>query len=156
NAMPALAREAVRGGLLRYSKWDGLLIILAILHGLLLLKFPTAALIALGLWWDSNTISHNFVHKPFFRAKRLNLLFSLYLSVLLGIPQSLWRARHLAHHADVPWRLKATMQLAVESTLVGALWLVLIVLNRHFFFLVYLPGYVAGLLLCQLHGYYEH
>ena len=48
--------------------------------------------------WNANTIAHNFIHRPFFRARALNTAFSCYLSLLLGFPQSLWRARHLAHH----------------------------------------------------------
>ena len=33
-----------------------------------------------------------------FPTPALNTAFSCYLSLLLGFPQSLWRARHLAHH----------------------------------------------------------
>ena len=25
------------------------------------------SLATIGLWWNSNTISHNFIHRPFFR-----------------------------------------------------------------------------------------
>jgi hypothetical protein len=39
--------------------------------------------IAAGLWWNANTISHNFIHRPF-RSRALNLIFSIYLSVLLS------------------------------------------------------------------------
>src|SRR5262245_41499155 len=102
-----------RRGVLRHSRWDALLITLAAGHGLLLLCVPAAPVIALGVWWNSNTISHHFLHTPFFRARSLNRLFSCYLSVLLGIPQTLWRQRHLAHHADVPCRLKWTPQLVL-------------------------------------------
>src|SRR5262249_30034891 len=121
-----------------------------------LVAVPALPVVTIGLWWNSNTISHYFIHKPFFRSRTLNVLFSLYLSVLLGIPQTLWRDRHLAHHAGVAWRLRLTPQLLAEAMLVVALWSVLLVFAPMFFLTVYLPGYCLGLGLCWLHGYYEH
>ena len=56
---PALALES--RGILRYSRWDALLIVLAVAHGLLVLALPVLPVIALGVWWNSNTISHNFI-----------------------------------------------------------------------------------------------
>ena len=55
-------------GTLRFSWWDALFVALALLHGLVLVEWPVAAVIAIGVWWNSNTISHNFIHRPFFRA----------------------------------------------------------------------------------------
>jgi hypothetical protein len=112
--------------------------------------------IALGLWWNSNTIGHCFIHRPFFRVRRMNHIFSAYLSGLLGIPQSLWRQRHLAHHADVRWRLRISPQLCVESLIVGVVWSMLCLMAPRFFLSTYFPGYVLGLGLCWLQGYYEH
>src|SRR5499425_874122 len=91
----------------KFARWDALFVALAIAQGVWLIVQPSIALIALGLWWNANTISHNFIHTRFFRRRARNVLFSAYLSLLLGIPQSLWRRRHLAHHADraVPWRI---------------------------------------------------
>ncbi len=143
-------------GILRYSRWDALLLGLAVGHGALLILVPTFPGVALGLWWNSNTIAHYFIHKPFFRARALNLLFSVYLSVLLGIPQTLWRDRHLAHHAGVCWRRRFSRQMALEASLVLTLWTTLLALAPAFFLTVYLPGFVVGLALCSLHGYYEH
>jgi fatty acid desaturase len=91
---------------LRTSQWHALMVSLAIVQSVVWVKSPTAPMIALGIWWNSNTISHNFIHRPFFRTRAANLLFGVYLSVLLGIPQSLWRDRHLAHHANVRPRLR--------------------------------------------------
>jgi len=82
----------------RWVRWETLLIALALAQGGLLLAWPSVTFIAIGLWWNANTISHNFIHRPFFRTRALNAAFSLYLSLLLGFPQSLWRARHLSHH----------------------------------------------------------
>ena len=86
---------------MRTSRWDALMMALAAAQGVLLLTMPMAPAIALGVWWNSNTISHNFIHRPFFRRRSANALFAAYESVLLGIPQTLWRDRHLAHHAGV-------------------------------------------------------
>ena len=152
----ATSRSVPRPRLLRFSAWDAALVSLAALHGILLVAWPVAPVIAIGLWWNSNTIAHNFIHRPFFESCRLNLLFSAYLSVLLGIPQALWRDRHLAHHTGVRWRLRVHRQLVIETLLVLALFAALAVVNPRFALTTYLPGYLAGLALCALQGYYEH
>lgn len=135
---------------------DALFVVLAGAHGAAILAAPVAPLIAVGIWWNSNTIAHNFVHRPFFRARTLNLLFSAGQSLLMGIPQTLWRERHLAHHAGVRWRLRWSRQLAIEIALVTVLWAFLAAAHPWFFLLTYLPGYVAGLTLCAMQGHYEH
>ena len=141
---------------MRTSRWDALMTALAAAQGVLLLAMPTAPAIALGLWWNSNTISHNFIHRPFFRRRSANALFAAYESVLLGIPQTLWRDRHLAHHAGVHRRTRISTELAVQAALVLSLWLAIASRAPAFFLSVYVPGYVAGLMLCAMHGYYEH
>ena len=130
--------------------------LLAIVQGAVVLAAPSAPLIALGLWWNSNTISHSFIHRPFFRRRAANQAFNAYQSVLLGIPQALWRDRHLAHHAGVHRALRVSGELVLQSALVVVFWATLAARAPAFFFAVYVPGYVAGLLLCALHGYYEH
>jgi fatty acid desaturase len=142
---------------LRHSGWDALFVGLALLHGVLLVLMPSVPLIALGLWWNANTISHNFIHRPFFQARWLNVGFAAYLSALLGFPQSLWAARHLAHHRheEFHWRPVRPAWLA-QGALVLALWTALIGLGPGFFLTVYLPGWLLGLGLCQLQGHYEH
>lgn len=141
---------------LRHSNWDALLILLSVVLGSALLMAPSIWLVALTVWWGANTVAHNFIHLPFFRSRALNTLFSVYLSLLLGIPQRLWRDRHLAHHGERRWRLHVSNQLMVESTLVGLLWTGLILASPGFFWGTYLPGWLIGLGLCQLHGYFEH
>jgi len=145
-----------RSRLLRHTAWDAIFVVLAFLQGVVVLFVPSIWLIALGLWWNANTISHNFIHRPFFRSRTANDLFSAYLSLLLGIPQILWRDRHLAHHAQVPWRPRRNLALLVEACLVLALWSGLAAQMPRFFLTVYLPGWALGLCLCQLQGYYEH
>jgi hypothetical protein len=154
--MASISVGLSRRGDLRTSTWDTIMIVLATAQGVVLVTTPSALVIALGLWWNSNTISHNFIHRPFFRRQWANLLFGAYLSVLLGIPQALWRDRHLAHHASVYRGLRLSGELALQTGLVLSLWAVLADRAPEFFFSVYLPGYLAGLGLCALHGYYEH
>jgi fatty acid desaturase len=86
--------------LLRYSDWDAILIALSLVYAALLITAPSVLLIGLGLWWTANTVAHNFIHTPFFRARTLNRVYALFLSALMGVPQSLWRARHLRHHSE--------------------------------------------------------
>lgn len=141
---------------LRTSPWDAVMIALTAAQGAVLLVAPSAPLIALGLWWNSNTISHNFIHRPYFRKRWANSLFAAYLSVLLGIPQSLWRDRHLAHHAGTRWRLCLSAELVFQALLVLSLWAAIATRAPKFFVSVYLPGYMAGLGLSAMHGHYEH
>ncbi|HEY1337774.1 MAG TPA: fatty acid desaturase, partial [Bryobacteraceae bacterium] len=125
-------------------------------QGAVLVAAPTAAAIVLGVWWNSNTIAHNFLHRPFFRSRAANRAFAAYLTLLVGIPQRLWKDRHLAHHAGRPWRLDVSVELAMQTALVVGLWAALALGAPAFFVRVYLPGYLAGLGLCWLHGHYEH
>lgn len=147
---------ARRRSLLRHSAWDAVLVGLAIAHGAALLAAPSIPLVAVGLWWNANTIAHNFIHTPFFRARALNLLFSVYLSAVLGIPQTLWRDRHLQHHSGRPHRLTLSPLLIVETGVVASLWMAMAAFAPGFFFGVYLPGYAIGLGLCHLQGHFEH
>jgi len=129
---------------------------LALLHGAMLAVAPSAPLIAIGVWWNSNTISHNFIHRPFFRRRAANVIFGAYLSVLLGVPQAWWRARHLAHHGIAEKQGTDVGELALQIVLILTGWMALGAMVPAFFVGVYLPGYAAGLLLCALHGHYEH
>src|SRR5580693_3219077 len=121
RASHAVAPRAHRGIRLT-DRWDVVMVALAAAHGVLLLEAPTGPAIAIGLWWSSNTISHNFIHRPFFQQRAPNRLFAAYLSLLLGFPHSLWRDRHLAHHGGVPARLHVSGELAVQAVLVLLLW----------------------------------
>jgi hypothetical protein len=158
------------GRLWRYSPRDGVLVALSLAYGCALLGamavFASGAstlaealalvgLIASGLWWGGNTIAHNFLHRPFFAVPRANRLFSLYLSVLLGFPQSAWRDLHLAHHAGKAPRVQVRAALLVEALAVIAVWAAAAASVPQFFFAV-LPGYALGLALCFLQGHFEH
>ena len=72
----------------------------------------------------------------------------------LGFPQSFWRARHLAHHGA---RDRFDLKLApLDCAAVIALWGTLFVYAPTFMVAVYIPGFLIGLVLCYLQGYYEH
>jgi Fatty acid desaturase len=146
----------VIAGTLSRAKGDTLLVMLACAHAAVLMGAPAAPVIAIGLWWNANTISHCFIHRPFFRRRGANRAFAAYLSVLLGFPHSLWRDRHLAHHAGVAARPRLSRDLVMQAALVLASWSVMLIAAPLFFLSVYLPGWAAGLLLCGVHGYYEH
>ncbi len=154
--MASVAWDFPRAAIWRFSRRDAILVGMAAVHGAALAAWPAAPLIAIGLWWNSNTIAHNFIHRPFFRPARMNRVFSAALSMLLGVPQRLWRDRHLAHHAGVRWRLRVSRQLAVEMGMVLGLWIGLASREPRFFLVTYLPGYLAGLGLCAMQGRWEH
>jgi hypothetical protein len=153
-----MAHSAVLGvaRMPRRVAWDATFVGLSIAHAGLLLAFPSIPLVAIALWWNANTIGHNFIHRPFFPSRRLNRIYSAYLSLVLGLPQRLWRSRHLSHHAGVRHRVRWTTPLLIEIVLVLGLWAVLAVAAPRVFLTVYLPGWAIGLALCQVHGYYEH
>jgi hypothetical protein len=115
-----------------------------------------AIAIAVGVWWNANTVSHLFIHRPFFRRKAANACVAALLTAALGFPQALWRDRHLAHHRGVRYRFRFTRDIALQSGLVAAIWMAMAWAAPEFFTLVYLPGYVLGLMLCAVHGHYEH
>jgi hypothetical protein len=151
------AHPEMSTGILRHSPWDALLIGMAVLHGALLLLVPSVPLVALGLWWNANTVSHNFIHLPFFRSRAANQFFSVFLSLLLGLPQSMWKAKHLAHHRDQRFRWRPLQRKwIIEGVFVFLLWAGMAVFAPRFLLTIYLPGWLIGLALCDLHGRLEH
>jgi hypothetical protein len=129
---------------------------LTLAHGAILSAAPSAATVGILFWFNANTLSHQHIHRRFFVAPAADAAFSAWLSLLLGIPQRLWCARHLAHHAGRPWRLRVHGALVAEAVLVAALWIPLAAAAPAIFFGSYLPGIALGLGLCWLHGHYEH
>jgi fatty acid desaturase len=146
----------VRSQVFRHSSRDVYLVALSLLHPIALVLAPSIPLIAIGVWWNSNTISHHFLHLPFFQSKTANRTYSLYLSALLGIPQSIWRDRHLAHHRGDPAHVRWRSLAAADTMMVFVVWGVLALMSPWFFLMVYIPGIILGLALCYLHGYFEH
>jgi hypothetical protein len=141
---------------IRRAAWDALFVMCSLAHAGALVMVPSAPLIGIGLWWNANTIAHNFIHRPFFKARWANRLFSVHLSLVLGIPQSYWRERHLLHHGGEARRVRVTAAIAIETACVLTLWMALALLMPRFALTVYAPGYALGLVLCALQGHYEH
>ena len=155
---------------LRYSEWDLVLIGLSFVYAALLLSVPSIPLIGVGLWWTANTAAHNFIHTPFFRSRALNRAYAILLTLLMGVPQSLWRARHLRHHRQQhldghPDRVACpsahndsvwTRDVVVETGVVLTSWMAIAAAHPAFFLGVYVPGYATGLGLCALQGHFEH
>ena len=81
-----------------------------------------ALAIAIGIWWNANTVSHLFIHRPFFRHRAANAWFAAGLTALLGFPQSVWRDRHLAHHAGRAYRFRLSREVGLQVVLIAALW----------------------------------
>ena len=145
---------------------------LSIVHACALVFVPSIPLIAIGLWWNANTIAHNFIHRPFFHARWANRGYSAFLSLVLGVPQRLWRARHLAHHAELSAdagasashhahahadaRIRWPPAMLIEAALVLSMWAAIALMAPRFFLSVYLPGWAIGLGLCFLQGHFEH
>jgi hypothetical protein len=142
--------------MLRHGTADVPLVALALAHGALLLAGPPAPVIGIAFWWSANTIAHNFIHQPFFSSRRANGGFSVALSVLLGLPQTLWRDRHLAHHADRPWRLRWSRQMGLDSGAVLVLWTLLALAAPAYMAGAWIPGLLLGLALSWLQGHFEH
>ena len=154
--LPAKPRAwPARSSRLRHSEWDALLIGLSLVHAAIVLAVPSILTIAVLMWWNANTIAHNFIHRPFFRSRTLNRAYALWSSVLLGIPQTFWRERHLGHHGG-RLRRPSAGAISVEVALIAGLWTLMAALAPRLFVTVYLPGYAIGLLLCLLHGHFEH
>ena len=66
---------------------------------------PAGFVYAVGISWNINGISHNFLHNPYFRWPPLNRAFSLLESVTLGFSQVFYEQVHKEHHmgnADLP------------------------------------------------------
>ena len=116
----ARARPRARAGLFRYSAWDAVPAGLVLAHlGLLLaffllwpqLRWPArlggAALYAVGIGWSLDSVSHNFIHNPFFAWEPLNRVTSLLLTLTLGTPQTMYKYVHMRHHAGNSDRIGA-------------------------------------------------
>jgi len=125
------------------------------------IRVGLAVLFGVAMSWGANTVSHIHLHAPIFRAARANRAFSLFLSVLLAVPQSWWKLRHLEHHGLAAGRepeLRAVLR--ARGLFELAIWLACVALFAVRAPLalatVYIPGVVLGFLLCANQGRQEH
>jgi hypothetical protein len=140
----------------RMSFADAMLVSLPLIVGAFVVTRPSVLLIAFATWWIANTSAHNFIHRPFFAHVAANRAYSLMLTLVIGVPQTIWRDRHLAHHAQRRWTLKVTPRLVVETVALGSVWIILSATAPEFLVTVYVPGLALGLVLCVIQGHYEH
>jgi hypothetical protein len=162
--------------LFRASHRDGLLAGAALAHAALVaavlafaaagapapaVRLGFALLLAVAMSWGANTVSHIHLHSPLFRVEGANHAFSLFLSVLLAVPQSWWKLRHLEHHALLAGRERAlVVALRARGALELAAWLACVAPFAAHSPLtaatVYGPGVILGFLLCANQGRQEH
>lgn len=102
---------ATPGLVFRYTRYDAAPALCAAGHLSLVLgswlAFPILPAWALILMfgalvicycWNVQSISHNFIHNPFFTNDWLNRAFSVVESVAIGIPQTIYYHYHMNHH----------------------------------------------------------
>jgi hypothetical protein len=116
-----------------------------------------AAWLALSIVWGSNTVSHNHLHNPFFRSRAHNRLLSLYLSVLYAVPQSIWKERHLWHHAGEPERSRNGLArgAGLELACIAFVWSAVFAVSP-WVLASFAIGYALGMALCRVQGTFEH
>jgi fatty acid desaturase len=139
----------------RIAAWDSVFIRARDRPLLVIAATPPWYVIAAALWWNANTISHNFIHRPFFGTVRANRAFSFLLSLVLGFPQTIWRDRHLRTTRALATRCASRVAPRLKSPASPCLfgrwqW------SRRTSSSRVCPGWFAGLGLCWLHGHYEH
>lgn len=121
-------------------------------------SIPLAAVLALVFVWASNTVAHIHLHTPLFTSPAASRAFSFLLTVGLLVPQSVWRSRHLAHHAGAraaPKSLASPRVLAecLAVLAAGACWALL---ASDFALRVLAPAWAGAMALSWVSGTYEH
>jgi fatty acid desaturase len=95
----------------RYSPWDSLIVLGGLAHVSLVFAgwyffdiLPIWALALIGFvqaWsicWNLQSVSHNYIHNPFFAWEPLNRLFGVLLTIALGVPHMIYHHFHMNHH----------------------------------------------------------
>ncbi len=95
-----------------HTKWDVMPVLAATAHlafniylivGFssrpLWLSAVLGAVYAVSISWNINSISHNFIHTPYFKPKWMNYAFSLLESVTIGFSQVYYHWVHMRHHS---------------------------------------------------------
>jgi fatty acid desaturase len=59
---------------------------------------PAFLAVAYSYLWNLQSISHNFIHNPFFTSAWLNRAYSVLETVALGVPHVLYHHYHMNHH----------------------------------------------------------
>jgi len=73
--------------------------ILGYAHRPLWLNGLLGCLYAVSISWNINSVSHNFIHNPYFTRGWMNRAFSLIESLAIGFSQTMYHWVHMRHHA---------------------------------------------------------
>jgi len=100
-----------RFSLFRYHTLDALVAVGGVAHVAFLFAtfalfyvLPWWALVLCGLTysllvcWNLQSVSHNFIHNPFFTSRLLNRLYGVLESLAIGMPHQLYHHYHMNHH----------------------------------------------------------
>src|SRR5579871_931405 len=202
----------------RYSRYDaipalgGVAIVAAILWTFV--AFHTlsgwiliAAFIAVmgSYFWNLQSISHNFIHNPFFSSIWLNRAYSVLETIAIGVPHVFYHHYHMNHHwgdndakgpdgttkdwssiyrygrgnqPEAFWKYclvsffrvevgpvirtvirrgrAEVIQAVVETIVLAAYWITMLLVDWQYFVYFYLPSYYLGWVLSYAEGYLEH
>jgi fatty acid desaturase len=110
-----------------HTKWDSAPVLAAVAHLLfnvylivgfssrpLWLSAALGCLYAVSISWNINSISHNFIHTPYFTKRWLNRAFSLLEWITIGFSQTYYHWVHMRHHSgnsDKPDEMGDTIDL---------------------------------------------
>lgn len=108
----ARSEQAKGGRIFRYSAWDAVPAFLVYAHLAALIAFFVAwpelswpvrilgaCAYAFAIGWNQDSVSHNFIHNPFFVSPLMNRITELALTLENGVPQTMYRYVHMRHHA---------------------------------------------------------
>jgi fatty acid desaturase len=106
------ARTKRRAWVFRSTAWDIVPVALLIAHVAALIwlfvawhdlswgaRLGDAALYALAIGWSLDSVAHNFIHNPFFLWNPLNRGIAYALTIVNGVPQTMYDFVHMKHHA---------------------------------------------------------
>jgi fatty acid desaturase len=107
-----MTKRPARARVFRYSGWDVVPALLVYAHLAALVGFFVAwpqlswaqrlvgaGLYAFAIGWNQDSVSHNFIHNPFFTSPLANRITELALTLENGVPQTMYRWVHMRHHA---------------------------------------------------------
>jgi fatty acid desaturase len=64
----------------------------------LLATISLSALSVFLMCTNFQCVAHNFIHRPFFSHQTANTVFAIWNTILLGLPQTIYKYHHLNHH----------------------------------------------------------
>lgn len=107
-----MRQAGARRRIFRYTAWDAVPALLVYAHLAALVAFflawphldwtarlAGAALYAFAIGWNQDSVSHNFIHNPFFTSKIANRITEFALTLANGVPQTMYAYVHMRHHA---------------------------------------------------------